>query len=61
MKLPELFRVIIEHDTLRPDVTASVVSLPAYRGWLDYRDELRRAAQSFIKRQRGDGGSAGAQ
>jgi len=59
VRLPELFKVIIDHDRQKPRLDVRVVRLHAYREWMDRRDELRRAAQAFIKRQRG-GGTAGA-
>lgn len=59
-KLPELFQVIINHDKQRPGAYETVVPIGIIhqlREWRVRRNDLTAAAQRFIKKQRGSGGS----
>lgn len=53
MKLPALFKEIIEHDKKRPDSSDKVVSINDIKDWRKRRTELTASAEKFIRRQKG--------
>lgn len=58
MKLPALFKEIIEHDAKRPGQGEPVVPIGIARDikdWRKRRTDLTLSAEKFIRRQRGGG------
>jgi hypothetical protein len=51
-KLPELFQAIIDHDNTGL-ADKSVVNLREWRAWRWRRRDLSKAAEAYVKAQRG--------